>query len=379
MTTIEHDVATLGALYEAHGARLRQLCERRLGNAADAEDAAHEALLKLWHTFPSYDPTRPVWPWLAKIALNVCTDLQRRQATARTRWIPSTASEAPQPDEAALARESDRVVRDALGELPPSAATALFLRDVEGWDYDRIGGHLERSPGAARVAVTRARHQLRSRVETLAKARGQWPLAGVFGGMWARARRTTDRARAAARETGARTTGWLTPGADALAGSTSSVVVPTVVSALVVLGTLVLPGRTSTPTVPEASRGAVEIAMDHAAAAPAQHVGTEIPVDAPRSAAPQEPTRPVLAEPATEAEAVALDPAPVAVAAPTLAVDVPPAPELDQGPAIAPPTVDEPDLTVAVPTPPTLDPVVPEVVIEDLGSVAEPGGIAITL
>lgn len=375
MTTIEHDVATLGALYEAHGARLRQLCERRLGNTADAEDAAHETLLKLWHTLPSYDPTRPLWPWLAKIAVNVCTDLQRRQATARTRWVPPTASEAPQPDEAVVARESDRVVRDALGQLPPSAATVLFLRDVEGWDYDRIGGHLERTPGAARVAVTRARHELRSAVETLAKVRGQWPLAGVFGGIWARARRSTDRARAAVRDLGARATGWLDPSIEAVTGSSSGVIVHTVVGALVVLGGLVLPGGLLAPAEPATAAEASAAVAPPAAAIPVDHL-TTAPVQAATVAptAPHATTPADLVSPAPEAEALELEPAPVA--APTLAVDVP-APELEEDSLpTEPPTVAEPDVAVALPTAPTAETVVPpEVVVTDLGSVLDPSTV----
>jgi RNA polymerase sigma-70 factor (ECF subfamily) len=184
----------MAEVYEQHGPRLVLLCQRLLGPDGDAEDAAHEALLKAWRALDRFDPTRPVWPWLATIARHTCIDQQRRRTT--TRVHAPLASPAPGgPEDIALDGRHAPLVRDALQVLPAPAREVLFLRDVEGWDYERIGRRQGRSARAVRMAVSRARQELRTSVEHVARARGQWPLSGLTGGLLARVRLRVARIR----------------------------------------------------------------------------------------------------------------------------------------------------------------------------------------
>ena len=47
---------------------LRRVAARRLGRPRDAERAAQQALLTIHSLRRSYDPCRPIAPWLAAIA-----------------------------------------------------------------------------------------------------------------------------------------------------------------------------------------------------------------------------------------------------------------------------------------------------------------------
>lgn len=344
MTAIEHDVDSLGALYDEYGERVRRLCQRRLRHDADAEDAAHEALLKAWAALPGFDRERPMWPWLAAIAGNVCIDVQRRQVTARTAWVPPPAAGSVLPEEAALGRETDEVVRQALGQLPTPAATALFLRDVQGWDYEQIGGHLDRSSGAARTAVARARHQLRRHVEDVARARGQWPLSGLLGVVWLRARRQGARLRTAAAELTPRA-GRVDGAADVAASAGLGTVAQAAFGALVVLGGLTsalapaAPAPRPTPAVTSAS--------------PAHAVGRgAAPVPVPRAGSPVTVAAPAVpALPATPGIEL---PTPVTTPLPDLTAVTP----------------DEPATNVVTPGPEALQPVAgpAEAVLDALGA-----------
>jgi RNA polymerase sigma-70 factor (ECF subfamily) len=330
MTAIEHDVDTLGALYAEYGDRVRRLCQRRLRHAADAEDAAHEALLKAWAALPGFDRDRPMWPWLATIAGNVCIDLQRRQVTARTAWVPPSGSSAVLPEEAALGRDTDEVVRQAFGQLPSSAATALFLRDVQGWDYEQIGGHLDRSPGAARTAVARARHQLRQHLEDVARARGHWPLSGLLGVAWLKVRQRGARLRTAAADLAARV-GRVDAATDAAAACGLGTVAQAALGALVVLGGLTSALTPSAPT-------------PHATPV----VASARPAPSARRAAAATP-------PPTVRAPVAGTPA--APALPTTPGIELPAPVVTPLPDLAAVTPDEPTATVVTPGPEVLAPV----------------------
>ena len=185
----------MDALYRGYAEPLRALCRRRLGDGPDAEDACQEALLRAWSALPRFDPAREMWPWLATIAGNVCIDVQRRQRTARVRPLRAELPAAG-PDELALADANRPVVQQALGQIPPASRRVIVLRDVEGWSYEEIGRHEDRTVAAIRTAVHRARHQLRVQVEAVARARGGWPLPTVLGVVWARTRRAVARRRA---------------------------------------------------------------------------------------------------------------------------------------------------------------------------------------
>ena len=193
------DPALLEELYHQHGGALRALCRKRLSNDRDAEDACQEALLRAWSALDRFDPARPMWPWLATIAGNVCIDMQRRARTVETRRLPRDP-EPMSPEEVAVDGDRTLLVREALGQLPSASQRVLFLRDVEGWSYGRISRHEGRSAPAIRTAVTRARHQLRTQVEAAAKAAGRWPLPAAIGVLWARGRRRARRARAGTTE-----------------------------------------------------------------------------------------------------------------------------------------------------------------------------------
>lgn len=234
VTAVEQARDELTEIHREHGVALHRLCRRQLGSDADADDAVQEVLLRAWAALPGFDRARPMWPWLATIARNVCNDVHRRRRTDERRRVPVGGASAA-PDEGLLRSDRDAVVREAVTRLPGSAATVLYLRDVEGWDYDRIAEHIDRKPGAARTAVTRARHQLRTHVEEVARARGQWPLSGLFGGWIARRRL---RARNAAAEAA----GTLGPRLDAtadLGGLLAHHGAQVAASAFLLLGTLV--------------------------------------------------------------------------------------------------------------------------------------------
>ena len=52
---------------------------RMLGNRAEAEDVAQEAMLRLWKIAPDWDASRAqVTTWLYRVVANLCTDRLRK-------------------------------------------------------------------------------------------------------------------------------------------------------------------------------------------------------------------------------------------------------------------------------------------------------------
>lgn len=170
------------SLYRLFGDRLTRFCRAQIGPTGDPEDAAQEALMKAWASRERFDPSRPLWPWLATIARNVCIDQQRHHLVARARLQPAELSPLG-PEDLVMGQAHRGLVRDAIQELTPGAREVLLLHFVDELGYAEIAARQHRSQGAIRTAVARARSDLRRRVEVLARARGAWPLAGLTGGI----------------------------------------------------------------------------------------------------------------------------------------------------------------------------------------------------
>ena len=74
------DGAAFTLLIEDYGPRAHRIGWRMLGNAADAEDIAQDAMLRLWtHAATWHEGGAGVGAWVNRIAINLCLDRLRRR------------------------------------------------------------------------------------------------------------------------------------------------------------------------------------------------------------------------------------------------------------------------------------------------------------
>lgn len=106
---------------------------RILGNRAEAEDVAQEAMLRLWRIAPDWDADRArVTTWLYRVVVNLCTDRLRKSG----RGVALDAVAEPEDGAASVAAQmQDRsragALRAALAQLPDRQAQAVALRHLE--------------------------------------------------------------------------------------------------------------------------------------------------------------------------------------------------------------------------------------------------------
>jgi RNA polymerase sigma-70 factor (ECF subfamily) len=139
------------------------LCERILGNAADAEDAAQEALANLARSRDRLGEVRDLRGWIATLGTNCALNLKKRRDRSR----PTALDELPEPPaEAAPADDaSPEAMQRALGSLPERYRLALELRYRRGLSLAEVAKRLGVSEGNARVILHRAIGHARSRVK----------------------------------------------------------------------------------------------------------------------------------------------------------------------------------------------------------------------
>ena len=72
------DEAAYRLLSRRHVPAMLGLARRILGNAADAEDVAQEAMLRVWTHAPRWQPLAQFRTWLTRVVVNLCLDRKRR-------------------------------------------------------------------------------------------------------------------------------------------------------------------------------------------------------------------------------------------------------------------------------------------------------------
>ena len=73
------DVTGLAAVYDRYSRAVWSVALSVLRDRGLAEDATQETFLRAWRAADSYDPVRPLAPWLLTIARRTAIDVQRRE------------------------------------------------------------------------------------------------------------------------------------------------------------------------------------------------------------------------------------------------------------------------------------------------------------
>jgi RNA polymerase sigma factor (sigma-70 family) len=181
------DAAAFEALVRRHQTALFNFCVRLLGQSEDAADVAQETFVQLYSHLGRLDERDSLAPWLFRVARNRCLDVLRRRRTApigpfgRARGRPSPdvagatpaafdpADEQPLPDELAERADLQRLLGQAIAQLPPAYAEVVALRYAADRSFSEIAAILECDEGAARVRFHRAKALLRARLRHLAE------------------------------------------------------------------------------------------------------------------------------------------------------------------------------------------------------------------
>lgn len=164
-----HDPAAFAAAYSRHAPRAVATAQRILGDRARAEDAAHDAFLRLWRDPGAYDASRgELGSYVCMLARSRALDVWRSdQAAARaSQRLAALGGEArspaPDPAEAALAVDRRTLAR-ALGSLPDAQREAVVLAYWGGLTIAEIARR-------TRVPLGTAKGRLRLALEKLAAA-----------------------------------------------------------------------------------------------------------------------------------------------------------------------------------------------------------------
>jgi RNA polymerase sigma-70 factor (ECF subfamily) len=139
------DDAAFSAAYDAEF-DVVWLYLRRLGvPEADVEDAVHDVFVVAHRRYGTYDPSRPLRPWLLGIAFRIAAQWRRRHRFEVSLAEPATdrADEGRPPDEQVASRQERSRLQAALAQLDIDQRAVVVMHDLNGIPVPEIATALD--------------------------------------------------------------------------------------------------------------------------------------------------------------------------------------------------------------------------------------------
>lgn len=147
------------------------LALRLVGNAADAEDLAQDALIRALKALPRFRGDADPKTWVYRITVNTWKNWVRSQKRKK-KWLPwdwvfgsdddgeaagEPKGDDPEPDKGLQELETKEAVQMALMRLDPESRAIVVMRDIDGLSYQQISEALSVPDGTVKSRLSRAR------------------------------------------------------------------------------------------------------------------------------------------------------------------------------------------------------------------------------
>jgi RNA polymerase sigma-70 factor (ECF subfamily) len=151
---------------------LHRYCSRMTGSVLDGEDVVQDALFEAYRKLDQYDDSRPLKPWLFRIAHNRCIDFLRRRGVRTEVESASMGPDYVMPANPPILGVG-RAVEQLVMSLPPKERACLLLKDVFDYTLEEIAELVDSTVGGVKAALNRARSKLAALPQQTAPPRKQ--------------------------------------------------------------------------------------------------------------------------------------------------------------------------------------------------------------
>jgi RNA polymerase sigma-70 factor (ECF subfamily) len=172
----------LSGVFEQYAPAVSYFFARRGFSSEDCRDLTQETFLKAFRGLPRFRREVEIKTWILRIAANVWKNtLRSRQAVKRAAptvslelavergEVPETPGPTPclrpkgnpGPLERMLLTEGQRMLREAVDELPPRMRRCVLLRIDQGLKYQEIAAILQVSEDTVKTQLYQARQRLK--------------------------------------------------------------------------------------------------------------------------------------------------------------------------------------------------------------------------
>ena len=140
-----------------------------LGNTADAEDVAQDALLRVYRNFKDLRNPARLRSWVVKISFRLALDRWRskkRREQRETSWaMPMNSAVPPTAEEIVAHNEFQARLDRALDQLPEKLRLVLILSAIEGHTLEEISRLLDVPTGTVKSRLFFGRKKLAEKLK----------------------------------------------------------------------------------------------------------------------------------------------------------------------------------------------------------------------
>jgi RNA polymerase sigma-70 factor, ECF subfamily len=168
------DAQYWGRIFERYKRPIFILCHRMLRNEEDAKDLTSDVFMKAFENIRTYDMTRPFYPWLYRIAANLCIDFIRKNGSVR--FTADREWETFKNEEDSIDEEERRRIRmkvkKAIDRLKQPQRICFCLFYLHDKSYDEISRITRLSYDEVRSHIQNGRRKFKLAVEIKTLSRG---------------------------------------------------------------------------------------------------------------------------------------------------------------------------------------------------------------
>lgn len=164
---IQGDNDAFESLMSAYERKIYGLCLRMMGNRQDGEDAAQEAMVRIWQKLPQYRGEAAFSTWVYRVTASACTDAIRKRSLRAQPSLEAMREEgvepqdgAPTPQQAVENTERREAMQRAIAGVPEQMRSVFLLRDVHGLSVEETARALNVSSGTVKSRLSRTREKI---------------------------------------------------------------------------------------------------------------------------------------------------------------------------------------------------------------------------
>jgi RNA polymerase sigma-70 factor, ECF subfamily len=159
------DEAAFQELYESHKRRLEQTAIHFLGRENPfLQDVVQDTFLAALPQLKDFRFECTLYTWLNRFTVNFCFQVLnkgKKSVLAETEQLEQWA----RPRQAQPNAQWEGVLKDEIANLTPEHREVIQKKDIEGYSYADIAHQLKVAPGTVMSRLSRARKELRLRLE----------------------------------------------------------------------------------------------------------------------------------------------------------------------------------------------------------------------
>lgn len=144
--------------------KLYRLAKRLLVSKDEAEDAVQEIFLKLWNGKEKIGKYKNPEAFAITMTKNYCLDRLKSKQASNLKIVHSNFQNSENLERKVEANDGVSLVFEIMETLPEQQRMILQLRDVEQFEFAEIAEMLELNETAIRVALSRARKEVREQM-----------------------------------------------------------------------------------------------------------------------------------------------------------------------------------------------------------------------